>query len=467
LTASLTFHTLIAKEAYPEYESKIKYYLAKTLYELGMFHGAQHYYMEVVRKGPSNPYFKHALPRLAAIAEHTGNDYELLRIVDKIPPESYPRQARPHLYYLMGRKMYEDGELSDAAAYFSQVPASSDLYLRAQYFEGVIHHQRGKLQSAVKAFREVIKTEPAVTRAQVAADLDNLKDLSIVNIGRIYFGLQRYDNADSYYSRVQRDSVYWAESLFERSWTNFYQSDLNQALGLLLTVDSPYYSDTEFLPEIVYLRALTYFNFCEYKEVERIIGNFDYKYKPIHAEMRAFLERYKTDEGRRLPDQAFDTYFGAAGAETNLPRSLFSRILRNRDLSALLSHMDIMDEEVAFIDTQKARWRDDIGEELKKVIERDRLRYKKRAGQVFLQAMLHQYRIVDGLLQDGDVLKFEVVDAQRVDYEFQVGNPDVDSLADRKIDFAVSKEIIYWPFNGEFWEDELGYYRYTEQGACK
>jgi CYTH domain-containing protein len=71
------------------------------------------------------------------------------------------------------------------------------------------------------------------------------------------------------------------------------------------------------------------------------------------------------------------------------------------------------------------------------------------------------------LLQDGDVLKFEVVDAQRVDYEFQVGNPDVDSLADRKIDFAVSKEIIYWPFNGEFWEDELGYYRYTEQGACK
>jgi hypothetical protein len=45
-------------------------------------------------------------------------------------------------------------------------------------------------------------------------------------------------------------------------------------------------------------------------------------------------------------------------------------------------------------------------------------------------------------------------------------NPELQSQAERKIDFATSKEIIYWPFNGEFWEDELGYYRYTEQGSC-
>jgi len=59
------------------------------------------------------------------------------------------------------------------------------------------------------------------------------------------------------------------------------------------------------------------------------------------------------------------------------------------------------------------------------------------------------------------------VDAQRVDYEFKTRNPDVGSLDSKKIDFATSREIIYWPFNGEFWEDELGYYRYTEHGSCK
>jgi hypothetical protein len=35
------------------------------------------------------------------------------------------------------------------------------------------------------------------------------------------------------------------------------------------------------------------------------------------------------------------------------------------------------------------------------------------------------------------------------------------------LDFATASEFIYWPFNGEFWQDELGYYKYTEQGSCK
>ncbi len=347
------------------------------------------------------------------------------------------------------------------------MPESSDLYLRAQYFEGVIHHQRGKLQSAVKSFREVIKTEPPVTSAAVAQDLENLKDLAFINIARIYFQLQRYDTSVTYYQRVERDSVYWAESLFERAWADFYQNDLNSALGLLLTVRSPYYSDAEFLPEISYLQALAYFNFCEYREVERLLGNFDLQYKPIHTELKTFIDQYKTEEGRRIPDQAYDTYFGEQGFGSQLPKSVFARVLRNRDLGALVRHMDMMDEELELIDQQKSRWRDDIGEALGKVIERDRVRYKKRAGKILLQALLEQYRTVDLLLQDADILKFEVADAKRVDYEFRVQNPDVDSIGQQRIDFAVSRDIIYWPFNGEFWEDELGYYRYSEHGGCQ
>ena len=46
------------------------------------------------------------------------------------------------------------------------------------------------------------------------------------------------------------------------------QNNLNHALGQLLTIRSPFFSDADFIPEIEYLRALTYFNLCEYKEVE-------------------------------------------------------------------------------------------------------------------------------------------------------------------------------------------------------
>jgi TolA-binding protein len=238
-TAAEGLFGLLDKNACPSKDSTIKYYLGKSLHGMEMYHSAQHYYMEVVKKGPENPLFRHALPRLAAIAEYTGNDYELLRVVGKIAPEAYPRQSRPLLHYLMGRKSYETGDLSEAAAHFEQVPTEHALYPRAQYFEGIIFYEREKLKSSVKAFREVIRAEPAVEDDRVARDLENLKDLALINIGRIYFGLERPDNAEQYYAKVERDSTYWAESLFERAWVSFYQGDYNEALGMLLTVDSP------------------------------------------------------------------------------------------------------------------------------------------------------------------------------------------------------------------------------------
>ena len=94
LTASKGLYDIFRDDTYPEHRTKVAYYLAKSLYDMGMYHGAQRYFLEVVRGGPSNPYFKYALPRLVAIAKHTGNDAELLRFVDKVPPESFPRQAK-------------------------------------------------------------------------------------------------------------------------------------------------------------------------------------------------------------------------------------------------------------------------------------------------------------------------------------------------------------------------------------
>jgi len=467
LTASKGLFDLLSANTFPEHETKIQYYLAKSLEDLQMLHSAQHFYMQVVRRGPRNPYFRYALPKLIGIAQQTGNDAELLRIVDKIPPEQFPRNAKNHLYYLMGRTLYEDNDdLAGSVQYFQQVSAKSDLYMRSKYFEGIINTERDKLKSAVMAFREVMKAQPPViVGASEAQQVEDMKDLALINVARIYFGLERFDNADNYYAMVDRDSTYWPQSLFERSWTNFWRGDLNLALGLLLTVESPYFQEEEYIPEVTVLRALTFFNLCEYEEVERIISGFEQTYKPQQAEIEAFLTQYKdTPEVR---DQAFDAFFTNAHPGSALPKALFTRVLRNRDLSALVRHMDMMDEEIKSIDTQKSVWRDTVGDALKQQIEKDRIRYKKKAGTELLKELALQRNTLADLLVQAEIIRFEVTDAQRKDYEFRATLQDVE--VDRKdvVDFAVSRDIIYWPFNGEFWRDELGYYQYTENGSCE
>lgn len=467
-SCSKGFYDLLVAGTFPEHEAKIQYHLAKCLYDDELYHGAQHHFMEVVRRGPSNPYFAYALPRLVAIAELTGNDTELLRIVDKIPPESFPRRAQNHLNYLMGRKMFEQGELSGSASYFRQISPKSDLYMRSKYFEGVINAEQGKFKSSVMAFRDVMQAQPVLTGdARQAREIQDLKELALLNIARIYFGLERFDNADTYYAQIRRDSVYWPESLYERAWTNFWRQDLNHTLGLLLTVQSPYFSKQEYIPEVTILRALTFFNLCEYDEVERILIGFENEAKPVVAELKTFVNQYRSRENQQLADQAFDTYFTRPHANSRLQEAMFSRILRNRELAALIRHMDLMDEEIAEINATKNVWGTTVGDHLKRVIEADRQRYKRRAGIFLLKELARQQADLEDLMVQSEIIRFEVVDAQRQDYEFKMQNPDVGAEGDRTIDFATSRDIIYWPFNGEFWADELGYYRYTEHGSCK
>lgn len=468
LTASVILFELLEDKVFPDREAQIQYYLARCLYDLEMYHTSQYYFLEVLRKGPQNPYFKHALPKLVAIARATGDNSELLRVVAKIPPEAFPRSARNHLYYLMGVRLYEEDDLARARKYFGQISAKSDLYLRSKYYEGVIYNKQGKLKSAVRSFRDVFKEDVEVANDLELRQVDDIKNLALINVARIYYSIQRFDDSAKYYSLVDRKSSYWPTALFESAWANFMRNDLNLTLGEILTVQSPFYADSEFLPEAAVLRALTFFNLCEYNEVERQLITFEDTYRPMYKEMKEFVQSYASEEGKKLADQAYENYFERFPKNSVLPKSVFTRILRNRDLDGIVRHLEMMDEERALIESQKTRWRDTVGNHLKKVLEQDEQRYKRRAGLLLLSEMARLTSYMGDLLAQSEIVRFEVVDAQRVDYEYKMQNPDLDdSSRGAETDFATSRDLIYWPFNGEFWKDELGYYRYTEQGSCK
>lgn len=467
LTASLAFFQMLQDNQYPDKEAKIQYYLARSLYDLQMYHSAQYYFTEVIKKGTSTPYFSKALPKLVTIAKFTGDDSDLAKIVSKVPAEEFPASARNQYYYLAGLRLYEQDKLTDARKSFAQVSEKSDLYSKSKYFEGVIYYKQEKLRSAVKSFTEVVKATPDASTPGEEEASKRLRDLSLLNIARIYYSIQRYPEANTWYDNVPRESRYWAEAQFESGWADFVTSDVNRTLGQMLTVNSPFFDKEEFIPEAQILRALTFFNLCEYKEVDRTLASFDSTYKPMQEEMKDFLKQY-TGENSKLSDQAFDRYFGAKPDKTLIPKAAFVRMLRNQDLAGIVSHLQVMESEERLIDEQKSQWKDSLGENLHKVIAEDRDRLKRRAGVYLLKEMSGMATMLGGLLGQSQIINFEKTDAIRGDYQYKLTAQDVqDTSKEFQIDFATSPDRIFWPFNGEFWQDELGYYWYTEQGSCK
>jgi tetratricopeptide (TPR) repeat protein len=468
LSSSLRFYDLLKSGNYPDQDTKIKYYLARSLEMLEMHHTAQYFFLKVVNEGPNTPYFKYALPKLVKMSRYTGDETELLKVAPRVPAEAYPRGSKNKMYYLMGLRQFSQKDLNGARKYFGQISSKSGLYLRARYLEGIIYNKQGKLKSSKRAFMDVVR-HPIEAANKVDLDRQQaLKDLALVNIGRMYYKIERFDDASKYFDLVPHDSVYWPDSLFSGAWANFMQNNLNHTLGQLLTIRSPFFSEADFIPEIEYLRALTYFNLCEYKQVENILLNFEGRMRPVQNELKGFVKGYASKEQLKMAERAWETYFGPRAVETQVPKALFNKLLRNDDISGIVSHLGVLDTELDLIDRQKPQWRDTVGALLKKVIEKDRLKLKRRAGKFMLAEMAGWANTLQDLLSSSEIVRFEVIDAQRVDYQYKFQNPDLSNLASKvDLDFATAVEFIYWPFNGEFWQDELGYYHYTEQGSCK
>jgi len=471
LSGTMRLYDALQSGNYPDKQVKIHYYMARGLEQLEMYHTAQYFFLQVVNEGPNTSYFKYALPKLVKIARITGDESDLLKLAPRIPPEEYPRKAKNQMYYLMGlRKMKQkEPDLDASRKYFSQISSKSSLYLRSRYLEGVIYNKQGKLKSAVRSFRDVYRHQvDSRQSARQTRQTQALKDLSLINIARIYYKIERFDESTKYFNLVARDSEFWPESLFDGAWSHFMQNNLNEALGHLLTVQSPFFSNEDFLPEVEYLRALTFFNLCEYKEVDAYLLSFEDRMRPVQEELKTFVKGYATKENRRMADRAWDTYFGARQSETNIPKSLFTRMLRNQDIRGIVDHLDLMQDELDLIDRQKPQWRDSVGSMLQQILEKDSRKFKVRAGKFMLAQMARHANALQDLLTASEIVRFEVIDAQRVDYQYKFQNPDIADMATSvDLDFATAKEFTYWPFNGEFWRDELGYYHYTEQGSCK
>jgi len=235
----------------------------------------------------------------------------------------------------------------------------------------------------------------------------------------------------------------------------------------LLTIQSPYYADKEFIPEAKILKALTFFQLCEYDDIQAVLREFKRDYKPVHQELKDFLQQYASEEGRKLADQAFDRYFGKNPPPTKIPKSLFVKLLRNQEFSGLVNHLHQLEVEEALIAQQKTQWKDDVGNALLKIIADDRERLKQRAGRVMLADMATTANYLGDLLTQSEIIEFEVADANRQILTERSQGIKLESTGDKVIDFAVDRTKIFWPFNGEFWQDELGYYRFTEKANCK
>jgi hypothetical protein len=240
--------------------------------------------------------------------------------------------------------------------------------------------------------------------------------------------------------------------------------DYERTLGNLLTLQSPYFEE-EYYPESYVLEAIVYYENCRYPEARQVLEAFNRRYEPLYDELARITAR------EAAPAEFYDGV--AAGLRPGAP-AMARRVARlattDQNLARLTETLTEIDAEVsvgisrrspAFRDSALAR---DIGEKL----HAGRAQLADEAGLRARGKLEYERDQLRTLLAQALRIQIEVSRKEREALEgsLAVGS-QVDVVRDLKYSTAVSDEHLYWPYEGEFWRDELGTYSYTFTKGCK
>jgi hypothetical protein len=425
-----------------------EYALAQRLDGMGLRFNAFFYYAAILREGRTHPRFLDAASGAVAAAEDLGDETIAPSVFDRLygedlsalPPE---RLARIHAWLaVLG---YRAGRYDDAARFGGSVPAESGAFPQAQYVLGLLQ-QRTDPEKAVATFRALL----AMPRARA-----DLRELASLALGRTLYGLRRYAEASAAYAMLPRFSRHWDEALFEGAYADLRNGDPGGALGKLHSLHSPHLRD-EFVPESLNLTAILFQQRCLYPRVRAALEQFGREYLPMRDQAKQIL----------AAKPAVEEYWRMlSAADPRLPAAMKQHLAKNERVASMLAYLARLEREDARV-RGAAGLAGGLREELLENLARQKELAQQLGGKFVQGRLADMAHLIDVLGGDGELIAFEATKGEKemLESRFDAGA----QLASQRLARPPMPQAghEYWPFDGEYWPDEIGYYRYTVKDAC-
>jgi tetratricopeptide (TPR) repeat protein len=468
----------------PGNQQLAQYYLAVSLYRL-KFYQASYALFSLISMQKTHLKFRETLLWLAKLATQLPEPADIIERVGKYSDEEVARFDNPQqkelfwqLNYMLGRYKYRNMQYEDAIRLFQKVSEDSPYYVQSQFFSGISYVQLRKSVPAIKSFQRVEKALD--NGAEGVEDEARMRDLAYLSMARTYYSSsikldpetnaptvngEKLSAAVKYWNEVDESSEYWLDALFEESWAYFMAGDYPRALGNIHTIEAPYFPGS-FYPEASILKAVIYFSNCNYEAATTVVARFDKKYRPIRKELAKVLARVKGD-----PDAAYKFLLSVRDGTADLDPSIKGIVetaLSDRQLLRNIEYVKVLDDEVNRFKHAPAQFRESgLGKQVQDALGLARSIAIQNAGKLAKSRYTRNLDDLDEHLRNGEKILIDITAAQRnlLDEKLQQGQV---SKVESKI-FGVVKpdeEHLLWPFRGEYWRDELGFYRQVVESAC-
>jgi hypothetical protein len=416
----------------------------------------------IVMAGSSHAYHGAVLKWLAALSHVLPDASGVLDAVGRYDPSALDDPAlasvKDELVFLLARHHYEHGDYDDATALFQRIPRESTLYLKAKFFDGVTHVRKLEGKPAVDAFKDILVIGEERPPQYAAADVDNYRELARLQIARVFYSTQQFATAIKYFEKLPQDNADWAESLFEAAWAYYQNTGYSKALGNIHTLQAPYF-EHQYYPEALLLRAVIYNSYCLYDQAEEAIGDFDATYAPLAKNLNDIVAKY--DDNAELYAYVKRITAGTAGLEPATQR-LVTGVLADKTLVKTFAWVDELDREIALVQKSDPAWQTTaVATRVLQELSVQQSVATADAGKLARDRIGRLGREYGRLSRDGIRIRYEVLNAKAhaLATNQRPGNHPEDPI-------VIDQEHSEWRFDGEYWKDELGYYRFRIRSRC-
>jgi len=493
------------------------YGIALALVKSGLHRTAADMLLEIVLQGPDKPFFQPAFNHLR----------DMRRLVEFSPPNleqltrffvgNFSKLFQDSYNYFLGEFFYEGANYSLALKYFEQVSEGSPDYARALYLRGLVQVASQMYKSAVQSFQQAI-----LAQEKNGSD-ERVAHLAYLALARIAYETGDYDAAIFYYRKLPGDSTQIPAAFYESSWSFFVKGDYSRALGTFHALHSPYF-ERYFYPELWILEATIYLNMCRYDYAKNSIEMFRNNVSVLAVPLRQFMQSMRTPaeyymaltrvmEGDRsygLPERLLYPvlsnveFYGLHHAIKQI-ESEQKKLEANRvELGAFA------EEKLAVLESDKVARMNEIGIKIQQVlrnVEASLKEYEVKVTEIELDlnqvemekielqtqlllmkeqidrakqaliAMTKRNTPVDKIIES--VKKNEIYREFKSDSIAELREAGVDSAVIQAIeDMAggkkegggsmaiVGSDALEWPFEGDYWSDELWGYRSFIKEEC-
>jgi tetratricopeptide (TPR) repeat protein len=362
------------------------------------------------------------------------------------------KNTRSDIAYLAARHYFQDGQEGMALGMLRMVNNQADVFPDAQALNGVILTTQGRFNDALA---------PLVTAQQMGRNNGRSKRFENVlqlNVARSYFAAGNYLRAIEYYANVDRESDFWPEAHFERAWAHFRQGDVKGTVAVLMSHEAPFFDDW-YLPEGDLLRTYALFMLCKFPDANKSISAFMDKYTPLKDQLVASVDSLTPqaawDEARAYLD----------GSKTQFPAKLLRKFSTDERFLSAVKSVEKADDELSrlqnvsanpFATMATAR----LQERRSELINAEGLR-------VFNHIRTARDQLVE-MLSNVEITKLDIMtyETRMLEKASMTGTLDYGDRIGQLRRLRKKKGVRVWPFQGEYWGDEMGYYQIQTRPDC-